>query len=545
MLSKEETLRKITENLKHPQYQAEKIQYASNINIKEKEIQSRLRKLRDIARHFYYDPDISFEEYNNLHGYIFVAQAKFMQDVEDDYPYIVPPGYTYYWGYEYLQNPELRTYFTWRTKIRKKEYPKIPSAYIILYACEIINLIGFSTEEEAYQELKTIIKKYQSQMEEESAYLKQMLLNILKDFVINYQREVTEEDLELISPEANRFRNDKQKIYQKDYHQILSYLNHLSSYKLSRSKFLTSPFAYLLEKVVPPVLEALEEDMTKEHINFHSLILGTKVTMPYHLFYALPYVETRRKIKGKTFFSPIETYEFTANNWVTSYYYDNKDTHLFIGCLLKEVEAHLRIRTKFKYKLNINLHQIQNAKLSPAVKRYILNGPFFTIIDDTIDQVLKEESERIKQQVREKRKTQIAIDANLFDEIRQSAARMQEKLVVEEEREEQLSLWEEKETSLKVELIPEQESVVEMGFTGLLKTFTDLEKTLIQKILKKQSRLDLEQWAMENQTMLEVLMEAINLKALDYIGDNLLFENESIQVYPEYKEEMAKEMEEK
>ena len=78
----------------------------------------------------------------------FVRQARFMEDYEDDYAWSgsvrqeVP-------SYHDLNIPQLRAYFTWRTKIRKGQFQRTIPAFYRLYLSELINGIGAASPEEA------------------------------------------------------------------------------------------------------------------------------------------------------------------------------------------------------------------------------------------------------------------------------------------------------------------------------------------------------------------------------------------------------------
>ena len=121
--------------------------------------------MKKIAEDTYFQVEFLGTDYIKIRNWIFLQQAKFMVDVEDDYPQVISPVFFYSWNYESLRVPELRTYFTWRSKIRKGEYPKIFSGYLLVYFAELINLVGVDSVFDAYSKLKKVLEVYWNDIE--------------------------------------------------------------------------------------------------------------------------------------------------------------------------------------------------------------------------------------------------------------------------------------------------------------------------------------------------------------------------------------------
>lgn len=96
----------------------------------------------------------------------FFRQGQMVSDYEDDYDdftefYRAQPDY------HGLTNNQLRTYFSLRTKWRKKEFPtyrKGMGGYLILYASELVNCIGCGSPAEAFDQLRRVLKHYQTHL---------------------------------------------------------------------------------------------------------------------------------------------------------------------------------------------------------------------------------------------------------------------------------------------------------------------------------------------------------------------------------------------
>ena len=73
---------------------------------------------------------------------LFVRQAEFMADFEDDCPY-QGDFKAYFPTYGSLNDRQLRGYFTWRTRVRSGEVQAAPASFAYLYLYELIAGIGY------------------------------------------------------------------------------------------------------------------------------------------------------------------------------------------------------------------------------------------------------------------------------------------------------------------------------------------------------------------------------------------------------------------
>ncbi len=89
----------------------------------------------------------------------FVVQGNFMKDYEDDAPWN-GPFLHYFPTYHDLSIPQLRGYFTWRTKLRKGDFQPICSSLAYIYLYELINGIGAEAIEERLAKMKEFEKGY-------------------------------------------------------------------------------------------------------------------------------------------------------------------------------------------------------------------------------------------------------------------------------------------------------------------------------------------------------------------------------------------------
>ena len=83
----------------------------------------------------------------------FYKQGKFMEDYEDDAPWIGEVR-LYYPTYHDLTLEQLRGYFTWRTALRRGEYKPICTSLAYIYIYELLNGIGAADPADSLEKLK-------------------------------------------------------------------------------------------------------------------------------------------------------------------------------------------------------------------------------------------------------------------------------------------------------------------------------------------------------------------------------------------------------
>ena len=545
-----ETREKILEELNQslPNYVSEKIKYASDTSFStDQKMLTKLKEMKKIAEDTYFQVEFLGTDYTKIRNWIFFQQAKFMVDVEDDYPQVIAPVFFYSWDYESLRPPELRTYFTWRTKIRKGEYPKIFSGYLLIYTAELINLVGVDSVFDAYSKLKKILEVYWNDIEE--VYFRQILSLALKDFMINYSISVSYEEFlpQILSASDWEIYQARIKIAQGNYHGLLTYLDKQASYKVKKSKFYESKYGYLIEEVIPTVFEQLSRYFAEHNADFKSLVLGKIHTISdYSLFRQLPYVEQRENYQNKIDFSPIEQYTFEKGICSKKLFLESPNLRIIMGIILKAIEIRIREKTNYKRKLTLNLNDLGKIVTSRKVLLPLVeDNSFLETINQAVDLFLIEKSKQIKAEELIRKRQSVVIDKESFQSIRASSIRIQERLLTEEEKTDSSVQKEDTSSSFQTtvevssSLIPEQDSTVEMGMDLLVCHLTSFEKEIVVNILQHAPRSRLEAIAKKEARLLEVILEDINLKALDYIGDNLIEDlGNQINIYEDYLGEL-------
>lgn len=105
-------------------------------------------KIRQMRRLYAYDGGSSREKYRN-----FYRQGKFMEDYEDNAPWD-GAFRRYFPTYHDLNLPQLRGYFTWRTHVRKGDFPPIATSLAYIYIYELLNGIGTTSPEDSLKKMR-------------------------------------------------------------------------------------------------------------------------------------------------------------------------------------------------------------------------------------------------------------------------------------------------------------------------------------------------------------------------------------------------------
>ena len=188
-----------------------------------------------------------------------------------------------------------------------------------------------------------------------------------------------------------------------------------------------------------------------------------------------------------------------------------------IGYVMKEMESCLRRTMKFKYKLTANV-KVCDEKTLAAFAEVGIQLP--ELIQSAVAEFYRVLTHK-----------EVNVDMSNLGRIRVEALATQEKLIVPEEEDIRV---------VEVEK-PEPKAPVTTTFTAdpwqLFKTsLTDIESDALQRLLAGDS---VQSFAKEKMIMLEVLVDGINDKAMDHVGDAVLELEDDVVVYEEYIEELV------
>ena len=208
---------------------------------------------------------------------IFMKQAKLLANYEDDCEDC--GGVTcYYPTYQSLTNQQLRSYFSWRTKLRRGDVQKTSLSFAFLYIYELINQIGVTGPLEGYRTLKDFGDAYSRIDGDILPYLRHWL----DDYVIYYDLD---RDLLAGSPQAafDQCAAVLEQVGEQDPEEIIRALKPLSKW-LRRSKFYAAHQDDMNAVIVPVLRRMSAHYAARCKKTLVEQYLGSCVQRPVWLF---------------------------------------------------------------------------------------------------------------------------------------------------------------------------------------------------------------------------------------------------------------------
>lgn len=491
-------------------------------------IRERFYAMREIARqnrstyltysHFY-DGRVQSEN-----ARIFYKQAEYMADFEDDHPGNAEFS-SYFPTYQMMGYEQLRTYFTWRTKVRRGEVNETSLSYAFLYIYELLNNVGVSDPAEGLEKLMSFWRAYR----EFDTSVDRYVLMWLKDYHIYYELPRTFKEF----AEENGL-TDRYPGLSGGEKRFPLYCA-ISKYDIRKSAFFTPENEQRITDCVEFVIDRVRGSFEGAGLHFDDMIFWpTKKLSPWTPFKGAVFCNRQRGQDRKVILSSSEIYVCTKGEWTYSPYIAAESGRKLVGYIMKQTEALLRKLMKYKYKLAADVSMLDPA-MFVRLQRAGLN------IESMVESAVTEF-------YREATKTVVTVDRDNLRRIREEALTTQEALLVEEEAvaapartEPSVSEMPEIETP-----IPQVEptTFVEAPATPTAVTpsdeWSDLRDALSGIELDALGILlkggDIRAFADRQGVMLEVLADGINEKAADIIGDNIL--DEELAVYEDYEEQV-------
>ena len=508
------------------------------------EIRDIFRQMREIGRTHrpIYNSSVSFDRLMHYaNASVFYEQGLFMKDFTDDYTNKTSFS-QYFPNYQAMGYEQLRTYFTWRTEVRAGNVSNISLSYAFVYIYELLGNIGVSDPLDGLEKLMSFWNAFRVYDE---TLVDTYVLRWLKDYHVYYELPhsfhefIKKHDLAERYPEVTSVD---------DLDNGFNLFCSISKYDIKQSAFFTEDNAKLIADCFYHVSDKLRQICADHGIDFdESIFQPTKKKSLWTPFQsALFYPWIKEQADRRVVLSKHEIYVCTDNIWVFSPVIKTESGRQLIGYVMKQMESVLRKATKHKYKLTANPNLVSH----PIVGKLSESG---TSLAHVVTQATLEF-------YREATKTVVKVDPGMLSIIREEALSTQEKLIVPE-REAQIMPMQQvgkcqnvlpQSTALTApsERGPEnagrKASLSEGGGCrrhpeGACPQPEDLKSSLTEIEIKALSvifhgKIELKKFADDCGIMLEVLVDGINEKAVDYMGDNLL--DEDFALYDDYKEQV-------
>lgn len=491
-------------------------------------------------------------------------QGGFMADVEDDFTrkaFCALPQPLY----AAMSNSQLRTFFTWRTDVRRGKFPETDKPYVLLYCYELLNKIGAENSVDAFDKLLGVWEGCRSF----APYLNQMMPRWLKDFYAF--NDVTEKypDITAVLGKDSDISDVVSEFESGDYSGKFAFLAENSAYDVKSSLFLNEKTRPLIEACCETALNALRDYFEPFGIELSDLVCG-KLKKDYSWS---PFKDAIVNLDMTDGFRPVrigasERYCIKRGEPALEMFCFSPSRG-FIGYFLKSVEAELRVKTGFKHKIVPKLQMlsrdfVNRVKITEAISR----PEFLKVIPNAVDEYcarngIKSPEKRKKPLDEDERiiytAPKVEIDVSKLEEIRRKSEELSRKLIVDEPdepppipeyEEDSAADIENDEFSAvidecKEELSPREDEVFPLNngnpeFEELdvdwQKFANNLTPTQIQ-VLKALTEGNVKVFCKERGLLPETVFEEINTEALSAFGDVVI---ECGELVPDYADDVAR-----
>lgn len=308
----------------------------------------------------------------------FYQQAVLMRDFEDSYEGLAPFS-SYFPYYQHMGYEQLRTYFTWRTQVRRGSVSDTSLSYAFLYIYELLHTIGAKDPQDGLERLTAFREAFSAFDNTIGKYLAKWL----KEYRIYYGLPVDIMDsFEL-------------------YCAVSNYDIRKSAFCRENEKLFRDCFLFVLEGL------DIEE----------AVFQPGKKAAPWVPFRNALFHPWLRQPDRHAALSEKEIYVCAQNKW---FLLTGGDRRL-AGYVMKRMESVLRDAVKYKHRLT--------AHADPAVLRGL---PLEKAIEDAVLEFYREATKIV-----------VSVDTAGLNRIRREALATQEKLAVENLEEEEIEALEE------------------------------------------------------------------------------------------------------
>lgn len=547
------------ENIKNAYKEEKIIQLDKNIT----DINKIYRKFQRIEKDNYWRMD---------EDEIFYRQAKYLENFEDNYEIKNVHRSSYHmFGVDYTYSnfsfTDFRTYFSWRTKIRKDEFELIDWEYEQIYINELLNQIGCKDENDVIEKLINFWKGYRQC----TLKIDSVMPNIIKEFYIANGFKIPYTEIMKKFPiEIKTQAKDLKDINKGIYTDKIDFLDEISTYKIAKSKLLETKYGYLLNQCIEKIFTKLNSKFKEEDIILSEMLMYKHETehwwnplRNYNIFH-------EKKPIGPIIIEGIEKYECLNGMWNKTIYSEDRKYRNTIGYILKTMECYIReylgyrkLKLPGKNEIIKDIGEYYCSDKTRNVLRKIYKMNLQEIIqietikfleENKIPKMIFKKPKEKQDEFEQEEKIEVVFNQEQFAKIREKSEEIQKALIIEENDEEiknsvvrEESIENDKEISeIKKYTIDKPKEVANTQEENVFKKFAynlnPEEKEIINVLLEKQDvENKIMKIAQSHNEMLEVIISNINDKALETIGDTVI-ESDMSSIYEDYEEEIKKGM---
>ena len=449
---------------------------------------------------------------------LFYKQAKFMEDFSDDYQGIAL-FFMYYPNYQYMGYEQLRTFFSWRTRIRRGETPDIPLSYLFLYIYELLSNIGADNPADGLDRLMAIWDAYREREPELDKYLP----GWLKDYHIYYELPHSFRDFIHVRGLWQHYMEIS--LFDAGAENSLALWNGISCYDITRSKFYSAGNDVCIRDCFYAVLCGIRRFVESRGVRMEDLPVYSFCNgVSWYPFQRALFFQWAKQTDRQVNMPGGETYYCKDNRWTADISIHDANRKEFAGYLLKKTEACLRQAVQYKYKITAGSDAI-----SRPFQRLTELGIQPKELDDAIEKAVADFHKDMT-------RVAVTVDHGNLSRIRKESLGTRDMLIVPED-----GVPAAAPAGQHIPELPEGQTGQHIPVSDIWAVFhdslTEMECMALSMALRGGSGLK----ALADQygVMLEVLADSINEKAFDHIGDSVLEIDGGIAIYEEYREKIA------
>ncbi len=462
------------------------------------------QKIREMKSLYEYRSKSEYQRAKN-----FYSQGKFMEDYEDDYP-CEEEFFCYYPTYHDMSVPQLRYYFTWRTKLRKGDVKSAPASYAYVYIYELLNGIGAGSVEDKLKKLKEFETVYV-----DGGFGDDYMRLCLERWVLELA-VVEDAAVETVLPLVDRsiIGHDRAMHVLKNPADCTDKEVFESLFRFGGKKTLESPSVTSdparAARVFSNAWRSMVKDYKYEKNDFFDLCFGRRKSRLWNpLSNAVYCIKTDPAEGFKYELNDCRSYTYKNLKWRENCYYAGNFNTYLLDMFLREVDCVMREYYKTGWKLKEN-------------ESYAWMRPF-------IAKAIRLEA-AAERAAREAARPKIEIDLSGLEKIRADALKTRDSLLTEEERfEEQPEAAHEERTEKKDDgaAAEPQEDVL----------LSDAQRNILAVLLEGGDPSDI---IKAEGLMPSITADIINEALFDTVGDIVVTcENDKLSLVEDYIDDIA------
>ncbi len=488
---------------------------------------NRFLEMRKLAR-FAPSADYPAGSGDTARATLFYKQAKFMEDFEDDYEGNAPFS-LYFPSYQLMSCEQLRTYFTWRSGVRRGDVRQTSFSYVFLYLYELINNVGVRDCEDGLAKLASVWEAYRPYEKKLDRYMNAWV----RDYYIT--NDFTEPFESVLGKTGNLA-----KLYRPSgAENFFDFYRPYSDYKIEKSIFFTGDAEKAIRACFCHVVRSLDGFLRRQGAEFEDLVFYSKSNAWVPFSKAL-YCPFSRPVRNKAVrLSETQKYKCLNGRWTSSESKIPKENgRAILGFLLRRIEQFFRTASGFKYKLTANRDKVSAGEIAQWFPE---RESFFAAVDAAIAEYY-----------RESRRKTVTVDPSRLEEIRANARKTQELLLADaeadgpgeeepaEEPEAVPPAAEKPPASPEAKPAAHPAQAAEDPWAAFARSLDETEKDAVRLALRDAPPDAFRTLSKESGVMPEVLADGINQKAIGTVGDDVMELSGRAAIFEEYREDLKR-----